>query len=109
MVYSAYSPLARLLKVGNLIEHYKGGIYKILSVSRSSGEANPCEELVTYEDINFIPPEDNPEEKLIWTKPVAEIFQMVMITSHDTGRMKIVPRFLAYIDGRFVPFIEIYN
>ena len=66
--------------VGNTYRHYKGGVYKVISIATHSESGD---DLVVYHS------EGNPDN--CWARPLSMWFEEVTVEGQTVKRFKLVP------------------
>lgn len=76
----------RIVKVGQTWKHYKGGLYKIIAISRF--ESDPTKYVVTYE------PMYETDENIPWSCFLNVFLDPVKLVGFDSeGKPKVINRF----------------
>ena len=75
----SFSSLAKSIEIGSVYEHYRGLLYKIISVARHS---EILEELVVYQALYG--------EFDVWVRPLSMFLETVVIDGETLPRFKVV-------------------
>lgn len=68
------------LTAGDIIKHYKGGVYRVLFLSKHTETE---EELVSYQEYKN-------REGVIWTRPLKMLYEQVEINGETVPRFEFV-------------------
>ncbi len=77
---------SRTIKIGQIWKHYKGGLYKIICISKF--EPDPTKHVVTYE------PMYETDENMPWSRFLNVFLEPVKLTGFDLkGNPQVINRF----------------
>jgi hypothetical protein len=75
------------IKIGNVYQHYKGNLYKIIAIAKNSED--PEQTFVVYQGLYDCPKFGN---NPVWVRPIEMFAEKVVIDSKETPRFKMISK-----------------